>query len=57
MRPGKYAFTLLAKKTKNSDTMAELPVIHAATNLVSAIRVFPANAAKMTFVDEGDGVG
>ena len=31
-----------------SDSIAELPVIEAATNLVIAISVLPANAARMT---------
>ena len=35
-----------------SESMAELPVMADAINLVMAISVLPANAAKMTFLDD-----
>ena len=35
-----------------SESMAELPVIEAAMNLVTAMRLFPTSAATMTFLDE-----
>jgi hypothetical protein len=32
--------------------MAELPVVKAAANLVTAMREFPARAARMTFLED-----
>ena len=37
-----------------SESMAELPVISAAVNLVTAIRLFPTRAAQMTFFEAED---
>jgi hypothetical protein len=35
-----------------SESIAELPVIAAATNFVTAMSVFPMRAAMMTFLDD-----
>ncbi len=35
-----------------SENIAELPVVAAAKNLVTAINAFPARAAKITFFEE-----
>jgi hypothetical protein len=36
--------------------MAELPVCDAAMNLVTAIRLLPASAARIALTDEGDDI-
>ena len=45
-------FPVSTKEWMPSENMAELPVIKAAANLVTAMRLLPARAAYMTFFEE-----